>query len=109
MSAQGPETKRIQLRNAVVQDEWRELARVRAVDTWNEVAHIGGAATEAASEARETLTAATDGVKEAQTIAAKIDHVADEREQMQETRKVDGEAEPDNGADEGWRHDGFDL
>ncbi|PWN20876.1 hypothetical protein BCV69DRAFT_277042 [Microstroma glucosiphilum] len=109
VSAQGPETKRIQLRNAVVEDEWRELARVRAVDTWNEVAHIGGAATKTAGDARETIAAATDGVKEAQTIAAKIDHVADEREQIEETRRADGEAEPDDGTDEGWRHDGFDL
>lgn len=110
--AQGPETTRVQVRNAVVQNEVKQLVKNRADETLAELAVGASAVKSTAKQARDLAVDAKDGIQEARDLAGHLDHIADERDEIEEARVIDEEGGKDLEDQEEempWRHAGFDL
>ncbi|CAO1622128.1 unnamed protein product [Parajaminaea phylloscopi] len=110
--AQGPVTDRMQVRNAVAEDNWRDLAAQRAYRTVAEVAEGVRDVSLAAQDVKETVAEGTREVQEGRKLAEQLHHVATEREEIDEAREQelrDEGEEVGQGKTERWYHAGFDL
>lgn len=107
--AQGPTTDRTRVRNAIVEDRWRDLATQRASRTVAELAEGFKDVSFVSHGVQKTLAEDVREVGDSRELAQGLQHVIEEREGIEEARSPEFHDEGEEETGQRWYHSGFDL